>query len=206
MHARSTTFKDKPEAIDAAIALVRDEVMPTTTALEGCVGLSMLVQREAGGCIVTSAWESEQALHASEHRVAPLRDRAMQLFGGRPEVRVWEIAVLHRLRHLPDGACARVTWTRVDPAMVDRQLDMFRTDVLPHIENLPGFCSTSLLVDRRTGAGALATIYESDDALAESREPASDLRVDALKSMSTELLDVAEFEVALAHLRVPETV
>jgi heme-degrading monooxygenase HmoA len=206
MYARSTTFKDKPEAVDAAIALVRDEVMPTTSAMDGCVGLSMLVQREAGGCVVTTAWETEDALRASEQGVAPLRDRAMQLFGSRPEVRVWEIAVLHRLQHTPDGACARVTWTRVDSAVVDRQLDMFRTDVLPHIESLPGFCSTSLLVDRRTGAGALATIYESAEAMTESREPASDLRIDALKRMSTELLDVAEFEVALAHLRVPETV
>lgn len=206
MFARSTTFKDKPEAVDAALALVRDQVMPATSAMEGCVGLSMLVQREAGGCVVTTAWETEDDLRASEHRVAPLRDRAMQLFGSRPEVRVWEIAVLHRLRHTPEGAAARVTWTRVDPAMIGLQLDMFRADVLPHIENLPGFCSTSLLVDRRTGAGALAAIYESKEALAESREPASDLRIDALKRMSTELLDVGEFEVALAHLRVPETV
>jgi heme-degrading monooxygenase HmoA len=206
MYARSTTFKDKPAAIEAGIAMVRDEVMPAVEQIEGCIGLSMLVDRESGGCIVTTAWDTEDALLGSEQRVAPLRDRAQQLFGSRPEVRIWEIAVLHRLRHTDDGACARVTWTRVDPELVEQQLEMFRSEVLPRVEELPGFCSISLLVDRRTGMGALATIYESAEALAESREAAMDLRTDSTQRMSTTVLDVAEFEVALAHLRVPATV
>jgi heme-degrading monooxygenase HmoA len=206
MYARSTTFKDKPEAVDAGIAMVRDEVMPAVQAMDGCVGISMLVDRYIGGCIVTTAWDTEDALRASEHRVAPLRDRAQQLFGSRPEVREWEIAVLHRLRHVRDGACARVTWTRVDPYLVDEQLETFRVGVVPHIEELPGFCSLSLLADRRTGHGVLATTYENHEAMAVSREAAMDLRIDTARRTATDVLDVAEFDVAIAHLRVPETV
>jgi quinol monooxygenase YgiN len=206
MFARSTTFTGRPESVDDGIAMVRDEVMPATQEMDGCVGLSMLVDRDTGGCIVTTAWESEQALHASEPHIAPLRDRAQRLFGSRPQVRVWEIAVLHRLRPAPDGACARVTWTRIDPDRVDEQVEAFRTEILPRVEELPGFCSTSLLVDRYTGEGALATTYGSRDALDESRQPAVDLRDDTARRLSTAIVDVAEFEVALAHLRVPETV
>jgi hypothetical protein len=33
-----------------------------------------------------------------------------------------------------------------------------------------------------------------------------DLRVSATTQMGVQILDVAEFEVAVAHLRVPETV
>jgi quinol monooxygenase YgiN len=206
MYARSTTFKDRPQAIDAAVAMVRDEVLPAVQAMQGCVGLSMLVERDAGGCIVTTAWDSEAALRGSEPQVGPLRDRAQQLFGSRPEVRVWEIAVLHRVHRVGEGACARVTWTRVDPGLVDEQIETFRRDVLPQVEELPGFCSLSLLTDRRSGKGVLATTYESHEAMATSREAAMDLRTDATRRMATEVLDVAEFEVALAHLRAPETV
>jgi heme-degrading monooxygenase HmoA len=206
MYARSTTFKDKPEAIEAGIAMVRDEVMPAVEAMAGCVGISMLVDRDTGGCIVTTAWDTEDALRDSEPRVGPLRDRAQQLFGTRPEVRAWEISVLHRVRRVGEGACARVTWTRVDPDLLDEQLETFRMGVVPHIEELPGFCSLSLLSDRRTGHGVLATTYESREAMAVSREAAMDLRTDATRRMATEVLDVAELEVALAHLRVPETV
>ena len=206
MFARSTTFRGKPGVVDAGIALVRDEVMPALAEMDGYVGMSMLVDRESGSCIVTSAWSSGASMGASEQAVGPLRDRAQQVFGDRPEVRRWEIAVLHRMRPIPEGAGARVTWTRVHPARLDEQLHVFRIGTLPQLEDLPGFCSASLLIDRATGAAALAATYESRDALAHSRDAAADLRAASTQRMGADIVDVAEFEVALAHLRVPETV
>ena len=206
MYARSTTFTDRPQAVDAGIAMVRDEVMPAVQEMPGCVGLSMLVDRSSGSCIVTTAWVSEEALQGSAPLVAPMRDRAQQLFGSRPEVRTWEIAVLHRMHAVVDGACARVTWTRLPRAELDEQVATFRSSVLPRMEVLPGFCSASLLVERRAGRSALAVVYDSRDALEQSRQAAAGIRRDAVRQMAGELLDVAEFEVALAHLRVPETV
>ena len=206
MYARSTTLTGRPEAISGGIAMVRDEVMPAVQAMDGCVGLSMLVDRDTGGCIVTTAWHDEAALRESELRTGPLRDRAQQVFGARPEVRNWEIAVLHRLRPTDVGACARVTWTLIEPGLVEQQLDIFRHQALPRMEDLTGFCSASLLVDRQTGRGVLATTYDSADAMRSTREAATDLRADISERMQSQVLDVAEFEVALAHLRVPETV
>ena len=206
MYARSTTFKDRPEALETVIAMVRDEVMPAVQEMQGCVGLSMLVDRTSGSCIVTTAWASEPDLQSSAPRVAPLRDRAHRLFGSRPEVRVWEIAVLHRAQTSGEGACARVTWLRVPPDEVDEQVAAFRTGTLPQVEQLPGFCSASLLVDRTTGRSALAVVYDSAETLAESRQAAAGLRADAVQGTPAEVVDVAEFDVVLAHLRVPETV
>ena len=206
MYARSTTLRGRPEAISAGIAMVRDEVMPAVQAMDGCVGLSMLVDRDTGGAIVTTAWQDEQTLRDSELRTGALRDRAQQVFGARPEVRTWEIAVLHRLRPTDVGACARVTWTVIEPDLLEQQLDVFRHQALPRMEDLEGFCSASLLVDRQTGRGAVATTYESAEAMRSTREAASDLRADIAARMGGQVLDVAEFEVALAHLRVPETV
>ena len=206
MYARSTTFTDKPAAVEPAIALVRDEIMPALLAIEGCTGLSMLVDRRSGGCVVTTAWHDEDAMRASETTVAPLREKAQRLFGGRPEVRVWEIAVLHRARHVGDGACARITWTRTEPARVQAMIDTFRNEALPRIEELPGFSSTSLLVDRSSGTSALATIYDSRHALEQNRPAAAGLRERMLDRLGAQLVDVAEMEVALAHLRGPEPV
>ena len=206
MYARSTTFKDRPEAIDDAITMVRDEVMPAVQEMEGCVGLSMLVDRTSGSCIVTTAWASLPDLESSAPRVAPLRDRAHRLFGTRPEIAVWEIAVLHRAHAVGEGAFARVTWLRLQPDQIDEHRELFASQVLPQVEQLPGFCSASLLMDRTTRRATVAVVYDSREALDRNRSAAADLRADAMRRLPSELLDVAELEVPLAHLRVPETV
>ena len=58
MYARSSTFRGRPDSLDAGIEYVRDEVLPTMMGMEGCIGLSMLANRETGLCIATSAWRS----------------------------------------------------------------------------------------------------------------------------------------------------
>src|SRR4029079_12173550 len=118
-----------------------DGVMPALQAMAGYVGLSLLVDRESGECIATSAWETEGAQRASAERAAPLRDRAAEAFGGSVTLGVWEIGVLHRDHHSADGACVRATWIRVPPDQVDRAVDFYRTSVLASLEDLDGFCS-----------------------------------------------------------------
>jgi hypothetical protein len=206
VHARSTTFRSRPDSVERGIAVVRDEVMPLLLDLPGCVGLSMLVDRDVGTCIVTTAWESEQALRASADAVAPLRALVQSHVGVPPAVHAWEIALLQRAHATGPGARARVTWFRMPRRLVDPNLEAFRTLLLPRAEVLPGFCSASLLVDRLTGRAALAVAYDSREALAASRSVAADLRAEVVRRVSSELLDVAELDVALAHLRVPATV
>ena len=89
MYARSTTVHGSPENLDDAIAYVRDDVMPAVRQLAGCIGLSMLCNRESGQCIVTTAWADESAMHESESGVWDLRTRMAELLGGRPETQEW---------------------------------------------------------------------------------------------------------------------
>ncbi|AGL24151.1 hypothetical protein I917_18060 [Mycobacterium tuberculosis str. Haarlem/NITR202] len=44
------------------------------------------------------------------------------------------------------------------------------------------------------------------DAMARNRDRASELRSRRVRELGAEVLDVAEFELAIAHLRVPELV
>ena len=206
MYARTTTLRGNPQSVDDLIATVRDEVLPGLMQLEGCVGLSLLVDRDAGRAIATSAWETEAAMRASAEAVRPLRDRAAQAFGGAPEISEWEIAVLHRAHRIGDGASARVVWTRTDPGNLDRVIEAYRESLMPWWEQTPGFTSNSLLVDRREGLCASAVVFESREARAHTRDQFTTLREEFTQRMGMEILEVVECDVALAHLRVPETV
>ena len=69
MYARTTTIKGDPRAMDEGIAHITDVVWPTVQRMSGCVGMSMLADREAGRCIVTSAWATDEAMRASAESV-----------------------------------------------------------------------------------------------------------------------------------------
>jgi hypothetical protein len=176
------------------------------TELEGCIGLSLLTDRDSGRCIVTSAWQTEDAMRGSAEQVRASREGAAERFDTTPEVHEWEIAVLHRAHQAGDGACARVTWTRTDPANLDQVIDAYRESLMPWWEETAGFCSNSLLVDRREGRCASAVVFESREAMAHTRDQFTTLREEFVARMSMQIEEVAEFDLALAHLRVPETV
>jgi quinol monooxygenase YgiN len=206
MYARTTTMRVGPQHVDEFVALARDELMPMVTRLDGSVGLSLVVDRHSGRCITTSAWETEEAMHASAESVRESRERAAERFGRTPEVQEWEIAVLHRAHRVGDGACVRVTWTRTDPRNLDAVIDTYRESLMPWWEQSDGFCSNSLLIDRRDGRCASAVVFESREAMAHTRDQFTTLREEFTQRMGMEILEVAEFDLALAHLRVPETV
>ena len=206
MYARSTTMLVRPEAVEDLVGHVRDDVLPMVTGLEGCIGLSLLTDADTGRCIATSAWQNEEAMRGSAERVRASRDRAAERFRTTAEVREWEIAVLHRAHRAGDGACARVAWLRTEPANLDLVIEAYRHSLMPWWEATPGFCSNSLMVDRRKGRCASAVVFESREAKVRTRDQFTTLREEFAARMSMEVVGVAEFDLALAHLRVPETV
>ena len=205
MYARSTTVNGDPKSLDSAVAYVRDEVMPMVQEMDGCIGLSMLCDRDSGRTITTSAWATEEAMHNSEGPIHDMRQRFAVMMGGRPEVAEWEIAVLHRLHPAPDGAACRVIWGRGDPLEEERVVDAFRMTMVSRMEELPGFCSVSVLVDRNSGRSATAVVYESREAMMSATQ-ARQMREEFTRQMNVDITEVAEFDLVLAHLRVPETV
>ena len=206
MYARSTTFHADKARLDDGIAYVRSEVLPAVSDMDGCIGVSLLVERKTGRSIITTAWRDELALQASDQQVAGLRARGAEAFGATAEVQVWEIAVLHRTDEAGHQACVRATWTQCDADRVQRSIDTYRETLLPAIEELPGFRSASLFVDRARGRSVSSVTYADRSALDESREAAVALRRTAVQENDLQVLEIAEFDLEIAHLRVPETV
>jgi quinol monooxygenase YgiN len=206
MYARTTTVHGRPQNLDDGVRYVREQVMPHVEQLDGCVGLSMLADRNSGRCIVTTAWESAEAMRASADSVRDIRARAAEILGGRPEVAEWELALMHRIRPADAGARTRVIWGELDATRVDEARDEMRASILPQLEELPGFCSVSFMVDRPAGRTATAVTYESQDAMARANDRAMAIRAEYARSVGMEVVDVAEFDLVIAHLRVPELV
>jgi hypothetical protein len=78
--------------------------------------------------------------------------------------------------------------------------------VLPRLEEMDGFCSASMLVDRGEGMAAGTVTFRDRAALDGSRDAAAAIRERRTREQGVQFDDVAEFDVVLAHLRVPETV
>lgn len=203
MHARSTTVQMHPSSIDALVAHVRDDVMPALLAADGCIGLSMLVNRLSGRCIATTAWQSEETMHATAHdMVVPVGGGESVV--GTPEVEEWEIAVLHRDHTSAPGAWVRTTWVHVEPEQTDRLANVYRTVLLPQIVKFQGFCSASLMIDRQSGHAVSSVTFDSYQAMHSTQSLAAVVRERGAAEVDGEILEVDQLELALAHLRVPE--
>jgi hypothetical protein len=206
VYARTTTIAAQPKSIDAGIAYVRDDVMPALQDMAGYIGLSLLVDRESGQCIATSAWETDKAQRESAERIGPVRDRAAEAFGGSAMAEAWEIAVLHREHSSDTGACVRATWVTLPPDQMDAGIEYFRSAVLPQVEHLDGFRSASLLVDRGSGRAVSSVSFGNRNAMDRNRDQARSLKADSIREAGASEVDEREFDLVVAHLRVPEMI
>jgi hypothetical protein len=205
MYARTTTVRGDPRAVEDGIAYCRDAVWPMLQSMSGCVGMSMLADRDEGRCIVTAAWATDEAMQASAGSVRGLRSRAAEVLRAEEvDVGEWQIAALHRLRPAGQEACARVLWAEVEAGRMDGLVDAFRMSLLPRMEDLPGFCSVSLMIDRGMGRASASITYDSRDALVRSRALGADLREEFAAPMGARITEVGEFDLVIAHLHVPE--
>lgn len=205
MYARSTTAQVDPQAIDQLTGYVRDELIPVAEGMAGYVGISLLCDRERGRCISTTTWDTEEAMHASAEAMAARRARGAELVGApTPEVQEWEVVAMHRVRQTPEGACARLIWARGQAGQLDRIIDAWRMTIPPQLEQMPGFCSVSALVDRDTLRAVAAVSYENREAMDRSAERGLAIRDKFAATMQFEITDVEEYDIVLAHLRIPE--
>ena len=113
---------------------------------------------------------------------------------------------MHRDHMAPEGSCCRVTWTQLEQGDPDAAMEAYRTHALPAVEGLRGFCSVSMLIDRTTGRACGTVAFETRADCEATREQAMAIREVAASAAGVMVTDVVEFELAIAHLRLPELV
>jgi hypothetical protein len=87
---------------------------------------------------------------------------------------------------------------------MDAGIEYFRSTVLPQVEHLDGFRSASLMVERGSGRAVSSVSFSGRSAMERNRDQARALKAESIRAAgATEVAD-GEFELVLAHLRVPE--
>jgi len=189
--------------MDEGIAYVRGDVI-TARAAGGCVGLSMICDRDEGRCIATSLWSTQQAMKSSEGVMAPSRQRSAEIFGGVTSVARWEIAVVHLWAPSDAGSSVRCTWLSMSAAAIGHAIETYRMATLPALEVMGGFRGASMMVDRQSGRVVSSVTFDSRDAMVASRLAAETVRSRTAEDVGAKVTDIHEFELAIAHLYVPE--
>jgi hypothetical protein len=198
IHARTATHLGRPENMNACLRFLRDDVVPTILSMPRCVGLSVLADHRSGHCIITTAWETSEAMHASVARIRPLRDQTSKIMHSSVDLEEWQIAAMHRKHPAGTPVGAQVTWLRVDPGDTDAMIDDYVRHTQPALDAIRGFCSASLLVNREWGRAAITVSYDNPDAITRFR------RADGRTTFGTDIIKVRDFDHVMPHLRVPD--
>ena len=95
MHARQSTLQGKPDQLEAGIKNFNQEILPAIKQLKGFTGAQFLADRKTGKVVVTTYWETEQALRDSEAKANDLRKTAAAQVGstGTPVVERFEVVM-----------------------------------------------------------------------------------------------------------------
>jgi len=199
VYSRTATFQGRSDTIDDGLTFLRNDAVPAILAMPSCIGMSVLADRTTGLCIVTTAWQTRDAMHASVRRIKPIRERIAKTLGGIAEVEEWEVAAMHRLQSSAQAAVARVTWLRVERSIADDVISDFTSVTLPALRATRGFCSASLLVNREWGRAAISIAYDSAEAM--NRRIA---RSDGKHELGENIIAAKDFDLVMPHLRVPD--
>ncbi len=114
----------------------------------------------------------------------------------------WEIALLHRMHNSGDGACFRCSWVQAEADRIDGSIDMVRAS-MSELDQVEGFRGASLFVNRDAIIAIISTSWRETAAL-ESTRGGAQMRQQTARDAGLDILEVAEFELVMAHLRVPE--
>ena len=66
MYARTSTWTGSPEALQKWADHVTDQVAPMVRGLPGVAGAAFFLDREGGGAMTLTLWDSEEAALASD--------------------------------------------------------------------------------------------------------------------------------------------
>ncbi|HZB30319.1 MAG TPA: antibiotic biosynthesis monooxygenase [Streptosporangiaceae bacterium] len=196
MYVRLVSVAGDPTKIDDTVEQLTAEGQNLPAEQPGFRGLGIFVDREGGKLLVSTWWESEEVLRASEEALRERRGPLLAPFALTMTIETFEAAVVRRSKRRPGpGAGIRVNRLEFAPSDAHQLVESFQNTVLPRIETNPGFGGAALLIDRAAGHAVLGAGYTDPQALAISRMAARAVRADTLKQARLTWHDPEEFEV-----------
>lgn len=81
MYARTSTWTGAPETLDKWVNHVRERVAPMVAGLPENAGAYFFVDRDGGGALTLTLWDSEEAARASDQTADKSRDSTVAATG-----------------------------------------------------------------------------------------------------------------------------
>ena len=92
---------------------------------------------------------------------------------------------------------ARVNRFKDDPDTIDASEQFAEREIVPQLEQVPGFLGVLSLVDRTSGRSLAITFWESESAMRDSETKADRLRDEIADETGSRVETVERYEVAL---------
>jgi heme-degrading monooxygenase HmoA len=199
MYTRVVTFTGAND-IDAGVDYVRQRVLPILRDKKGYRGMTASADRDAGVFAVLTLWDTAADRDATESAMAPIRQEATEIIGGRMDVEMFE-QVAAELGDTPPGPGSALMVTRVsmDPGKVDENVEFFTSEVMPRIKASPGFQGLRHMVNRDTGGALVGTVWSDDADRKEASDDAMARRQEAV-ARGVSFDDVSHREILLAEM------
>ena len=163
MFSRVLTFRGAKN-IDGGVGVVRD-TLPVLRGLKGYRGVTASADRDGGVFGFLSLWETEADRDASLDALAGARQQGLDVLGGDLTVESFEELVVEMASPPPVGSALMVTRISMDPSKIDENVGFFKSSILPRITAAPGFLALRNMIDRKTGRGAVGTVWTDQAAM-----------------------------------------
>ena len=188
------------QEMDAGVGVLRDEVVPELLGQKGFRGVTASGNRSTGEFGIIGLWETLEDLEASTSTVSKLRTDVMKVVGGEIAVQTMEQTYVHVGQPQDTVGCPLViVRATMDPDRVDEHLAVFRSEVAPVIEAMPGLVALRQLVNRTTGEGTVGTVWTDEESMRASRAAAEERRQEAA-ARGVQLSDPSLRTVLFTHL------
>ena len=163
MFSRVLTFRGAKN-IDGGVGVVRD-TLPVLRGLKGYRGVTASADRDGGVFGILSLWETEADRDASLDALAGARQQGLDVLGGDLTVESFEELVVEMASPPTVGSALMVTRISMDPSKIDENVGFFKSSIVPRITASPGFLALRNMIDRKTGRGAVGTVWADRGAM-----------------------------------------
>lgn len=201
MYVRATRVQSPPDGIEKGIAYFKEKVVPAVKAAPGNAGAVLLVDRKTGSAVGITLWETVQALNASEQLGTTSRTQSAAAMGGSiVNVERFEQVIQDRAQPPKAGVFVRLNTVAGTPERIDNAIKFIEKS-LPVLRAQKGYRALLMNVDRMTGRGTVASVWETRADLEASEPKVSGLRRDAADAAGAADVKVEIFETAFAEVK-----